>query len=425
MKYKIQYLSPDKLTPNPDNPRLIKDAAFKKLVKSLEDCPELFDARPCLVSNRTGENIILGGNMRYRSALELGWDKVPVIIMEGLTESQEKEIAIKDNGDFGEWDFDILANKWSDLPLTEWGVDVPALFADTDEVREDDFDAEEEAEKIEVAETEPGDIWILGRHRLICGDATSKDDIKKLMVGEMADMVITDPPYNVDYGERKILNDNMDKRKFKGFILEAFKNLYSVIKKGGVAYIFHAEALGMDVIFRSAFEEAGFKPSEILVWVKNSAPMGRQDYNWRHEPIIYGWKQGAAHFFNHDFSQTTVIDDEANIMKMTKAELVAKVIELQKIIPETVFREKRPVKSDLHPTMKPIALVARMIRNSTNPSKQESVLDPFGGSGTTLMAAEQTGRVAYLCELDPIYCDVIKIRWEQFTGGRGELYHHG
>jgi DNA modification methylase len=435
-KISIQYLPIGRLRVNPNNPRLIKDAAFKRLVKSLADCPSLFDARPCICSDRTGELIILGGNMRYLAARELNYKEVPVITMRGLTEAQEKEIIIKDNGAFGEWDFDILANLWSDLPLEEWGINIPrdpALDLDDDPTTEDDFDADAEAEKIETPVTKRGDIWILGRHRLCCGDSTSEADIKKLMGGGKADMVWTDPPYGVDYTEkndflnkkrtgsshRKIAGDDLRKDGLRGFLEKAFIATSKNLRPGGCVYVAHADINTSQ--FRNALNTAGIKISQTIVWVKNSAVLSRNDYNWRHEPILYGWKEGAGHYFCMDFSQTTVIDNQADPSTMTQDELLAEVRELRSLINETVIRENRPKVNDLHPTMKPVNLVVRMIRNSTDHTKNEIVLDPFGGSGTTLIAAEQIRRRAYLCELDERYCDVIKLRWEKFTGQQGVL----
>jgi len=422
MKVETKKVRLSEIKLNPDNPRQISKTQLDRLVKSITEFPEMMELREIVVDETM---TILGGNMRFRALNEAGEKEAIAKIATGLTPGQKREFIVKDNAGFGEWDMDALANGWSDLPLNEWGLDVPAYFGDDDEVVEDDFDADEEAEKITIPETELRDIWILGRHRLICGDSRSGEDVSRLMAGEQADMIWTDPPYNVDYEGTagKIQNDKMESNDFYRFLLDAFKTMCAAVKPGACAYVAHAESKGIEVIFRSAFEDAGFLPKQVLIWVKSSAPMSRQDYNWKHEPILYGWKEGAAHFFCKDFTQTTVIDDEADIKKMTKAELIGTIQDMKKQIPETVFREDRPSKNDLHPTMKPIALVARMIRNSSNVTQEPPpiVLDTFGGSGTTMMACEQIGRTAYLCELDPIYCDVIKLRWEKFTGEKAVL----
>ena len=197
--YKIVYFPINKVHLNAKNPRRIKGESFKRLVKSIREDPELFRARPLLCSNRTGKLVILAGNMRYRAAKDLKYAEVPVIIMEGLTEDQEKALIIKDNGTFGEWDFSILASEWSDLPLEDWGVELPDHWrAGPDEVMEDDFDAQAEAEKIIEPVTQPGDIWLLGKHRVMCGDSTKKEDVGRLLGPEQAGLLLTDPPYGIN-----------------------------------------------------------------------------------------------------------------------------------------------------------------------------------------------------------------------------------
>ena len=418
---------------NPDNPRTITGKAMANLTKSLKEFPEMLELREIVVDESM---MVLGGNMRLRALQESGTVECVAKIVTGLTDKQKREFVIKDNAGFGEWDMDALANAWDDLPLDEWGLTIPALFADVNDVVEDDFDPEEEAEKIEDPITQPGDVIILGRHRLICGDATKQDDIEKLMDGKMADMVWTDPPYGVSYAgkneflnsidegnrvQTEIINDHMTAEDMFQLWVKAFSVIGDVLKPGGVYYSSGPQGGDLLLLLLNAIREAGLQLKHSLIWVKNNHVLGRCDYNYKHEPILYGWKEGAAHYFNQDFSQTTVIDDDADLKKMTKDQLLQYARDIQKLIPTTVFRENKPQRNGIHPTMKPIALVARMIRNSTDHTKDEIVLDPFGGSGTTLMAAEQTGRIAYLCELDQKYCDVIKLRWEQFTGGVGVL----
>jgi len=420
---------------NEENPRTITDAELSKLKKSLKEFPEMMDLREIVVD----ENMtILGGNMRYYALMQAGESECRVKICQGLTPEQKREFIIKDNANFGDWDWDILANNWSDLPLDEWGLNVPDKPPlDDDNITEDNFDADAEAEKIEEPITKPGDVWLLGEHRLICGDSTDEEVIRKLMGGKMADMIWTDPPYGVDYAEKNefinkkvnkvkkaekhkdIVNDDLRKEPLSIFLLKALTSAGQHIRKGGCIYVSHADVNTIE--FRESLKGADFHISQTLIWVKNSAVMGRNDYNWRHEPILYGWKEGAAHFFCLDYSQNTVIDDQEDPDEMLKEDLVALVKDLRDMVAESAIRVNRPTKADLHPTMKPIKLIAKMIRNSTDYTKKERVLDMFGGSGSTLMAAEQTNRVAYLCELDPKYCDVIKMRWEQFTGGQGEL----
>lgn len=230
-----------------------------------------------------------------------------------------------------------------------------------------------------------GDIYVLGNHRLMCGDATKKEDVEKLMNSAKADMVFTDPPYNVDYEGKagKIQNDKQSDELFYNFLFNSFTNMYNILKPGGSIYCCHADTEGAN--FRTAFKNAGFKLAECLIWVKNALVLGRQDYHWRHEPILYGWKEGSAHYFVDDRSQ------------------------------DTVWEYNKPKHSDLHPTMKPIELIARAIKNSSK--KWEIVFDPFGGSGSTLIACEQLERNCYMMELDEKYAQTIINRWRVLTKG--------
>ena len=249
------------------------------------------------------------------------------------------------------------------------------------DIEEDDYEV--------VAPDEPkskkGDIYILGNHRLMCGDSINKDDVRKLMNGNQCDMIFTDPPYNVNYEGgtgMKIQNDNMLDANFYNFLFSAFDNMYENTKKGGAIYVCHADTEGLN--FRNAYKNAGFKLAECLIWVKSALVMGRQDYHWRHEPIIYGWKEGAAHYF---------IDDRTQ---------------------DTVWEFKKQKKNALHPTMNPLELCAKAIYNSSRSGYIS--LDLFGGSGSKLIASEQLNRNCYMMELDPKYVDVIIDRWEKFTG---------
>ena len=250
------------------------------------------------------------------------------------------------------------------------------------EVVEDEFNEDDVGE----GRCKEGDLWQLGKHRLICADSTDSASISRLMGGDSASLVVTDPPYNVDYTGKtadalKIKNDTMDDSSFYKFLLSAYTNMYNSLDDGGSIYVFHADTEGIN--FRKAMLDAGFKLSQCLVWVKNSMVMGRQDYHWQHEPILYGWKPTAAHKWYSDRSQTTV------------------------------WNFSRPTSSQDHPTMKPIDLISYPITNSSKAG--DIVLDPFLGSGSTLIACEQLNRICYGAEIDPHYCDVILSRWEQFT----------
>ena len=251
----------------------------------------------------------------------------------------------------------------------------------------------------------------------MCGDSTSIEDMEMLMGAEDADLVITDPPYNVDYEGTagKIQNDNMSDENFYSFLLQFQNATASVMRPGAAAYVFHSDTKGH--LFRNAFIESGLKLAECLIWEKNALVLCRQDYHWRHEPILYGWKEGAGHYFIDDRTQDTVfLEDEIDFDAMKKSDLVAYIKQIRKDWADrsTVIYEHKPLKNDLHPTMKPVSLIGLLMKNSSKPGW--NVLDPFGGSGTTIIAAEQLNRRAFTMELDEKFCDVIVKRWESFTG---------
>ena len=354
---------------NPNNPRIIKDEKFAKLVESIKSFPEMLKLRPIVVNE---DMVVLGGNMRLKACKEAGLKVVPIIKANDLTTEQQKEFIIKDNVGFGEWDYSMLANEWDVDQLTEWGLDIPD-FKVEGEAEEDDFDVPEGGIETDIV---VGDLFEIGEHRLLCGDSTQTDTFEKLFNGQMADLVVTDPPYNVNYegsNGLKIKNDNMSKESFYQFLYDYFTAQSSYSKAGGAWYIWHADLEGMN--FRKAFQDSGLKLSSTLIWNKKSLVMGRSDYQWKHEPCLYGWKEGASHSWYSDRKQTTVLDFD------------------------------KPQRNAEHPTMKPIPLFAYQISNS---SKQgDIVADGFGGSGTTMVACHQLGRKGYLVEYDPKYCQVI------------------
>lgn len=374
----------------PTNPRQWTKTELNKLKKSLQETPELLEARGILVYPWEGKYLVLGGNMRLSALKALKATDAPCIVFpEDTPIDKLKEIVIKDNGSFGEWDYDLLANEWDSLPLADWGVpnwerdlgDSPTSA----DAEDDDFDESEVTESVCC----PGDVWQLGRHRLLCGDSTNQEDIERLMGGELADLWLTDPPYNVGYEGKTadkltIENDSMSDAAFKEFLVKCYAAANASMKKGAAFYIWHADSEGYN--FRSACHEIGWKVRECLIWVKNSMVMGRQDYQWQHEPCLYGWKEGASHNWYSDRKQTTILS------------------------------YAKPTRNGEHPTMKPVPLFAYQMCNSSRPG--DIVLDSFGGSGTTMIAAEQMGRSARLMELDPHYCDVIIARWEKLTGNK-------
>ena len=376
----IEWVKTKDIHANENNPRILKDDKFKKLVKSIKDFPEMLEIRPIVVNN---EMMVLGGNMRLRAIQEIGLKEVPVIKAENLTEEQQREFLIKDNVGFGEWDWDALANDWDPAELNEWGLDVPNLDLNELEATEDDFDVPEGGSDTDIV---LGDVFEIGQHRLICGDSTQTDTFEKLTEGLLADMVITDPPYNVAYEGKtkdklKIDNDNMGDKQFYQFLYDFYTACAAYSKPGGAWYVWHADSEGAN--FRQAMKDAGIMVKQCLIWVKNSMVMGRQDYQWKHEPCLYGWKEGASHQWYSDRKQTTILEFA------------------------------RPNRNAEHPTMKPIELFSYQISNS---SKQgDIVMDAFAGSGTTMVACEQLNRKAYVVEFDPRYCQVIVDRMKKLN----------
>lgn len=387
---------------NPNNPRIIKDDKFKKLVQSIKDFPEMLNIRPIVVNK---DMIILGGNMRYKACKEAGLKEVPIIITD-LSEEKQREFLIKDNTSGGEWDWEVLANEWDVEELKSWGLDVPELEIPTileTEPEEDDFEIPNEIETDIVL----GDLFEIGEHRLLCGSSTEMDTWQKLMNDKLADMVMTDPPYNVDYQGGtglKIMNDKMDNNSFYQFLYDFYTALGSYTKKGGAWYVWHADSEGAN--FRQAMKDAGIMVKQCLIWVKNSMVLGRQDYQWKHEPCLYGWKEGAAHYFTNERMHTTVIEDKIDVRKLTKDQMKNMLIDIMSDKNKTtIINCDKPSRNTEHPTMKPILLLAPLIKNSSK--ENELVADGFLGSGSTMVASHQLNRKCYGMELDPKYCQVI------------------
>lgn len=420
----------------PKNPRMMKDdVKFRKLKASIQDDPEMLALREVLIYQYNGLNVIIGGNMRYRALKELGYTETIAKIIPADTPPEKlRAIVIKDNVAFGDWNFDDLANEWEIDELDHWGVELPEVdTGDTeDEAEEDDYDVAGNLPSKPKARL--GDVYRLGNHRLLCGDST-KPEVLDILIGEgKVDLLLTDPPYNVDYSsknealnaadkgnrvQKDIANDKMADSAFLDFLTAAFDNANRFLKKGGAFYIWHAGTEGLN--FKLAVKSVGWELKQILIWVKNNMVLGRQDYQWKHEPCLYGWKPGASHFFVNRRDLLTVTEDPGpDIDAMTKDELKALLRSLLgEATPSTAIHEDKPLRSADHPTMKPIKLMGRAIKNSTRPG--EVVLDLFGGSGSTLMAAEQLARSCYTVELDPAYIDVIIKRWEEYTGDKAEL----
>lgn len=384
----VVYRSVAELIPYAANSRTHSDAQVAQIAASIK---EFGWASPILID---GDNTIIAGHGRLLAARKLGMEEVPAIILDHLTKAQQRALVIADNQlalNAG-WDMDMLKAEIEDLNLTFdldiLGFDekfIDGLLEPEPSAGLTDDDAVPEVP--ETPKTVLGDVWVLGNHRLMCGDSTSIDALEKLTQGNLVDMWLTDPPYNVAYeGKTKdaltIQNDSMTDDSFRAFLRDAYVAADAVMKSGAVFYIWHADSEGYN--FRGAAYDAGWKVRQCLIWKKSTMVMGRQDYHWKHEPCLYGWKDGAAHLWATDRKQTTILEFD------------------------------KPTRNGEHPTMKPVELFAYQMLNNTKGS--DIVLDSFGGSGTTIIAAEKHGRVGYLMELDPKYCDVIIKRWQDFTG---------
>lgn len=450
---------------NERNPRSITVEKFQKLVDSLLVFPNMLDLRPVVV---TEGNVVLGGNMRTRalqfivgmSADEIAtrlqankdygkktseertatmqywrdfleFQTTEVVRADNLSDEEKRQFIVKDNVSYGAWDMDLLSADYDMSELEDWGMDLLPNFdgtadatgSDANKAEEDDFDEKDEEEAKEAARTKPGDLWQLGNHRLLCGDSTKAEDVMKLMQGEQADLWLTDPPYNVaieNSDGKTIMNDSMESDKFRRFLTDAFRASVNVMKKGAAFYVWFASREHIN--FETALNAAGLQVRQELIWNKNALIIGRQDYQWKHEPCLYGWKDGAGHYFCDSRKEATVIPDAAELdfdtMKKDDMKRLLQTIYSSQMA-TTIIDEKKPTKDTDHPTMKPVRLFGYQIANSSK--RGQIVLDTFGGSGTTIVACEQMERKARLMELDPQYCDVILARWEKLTGQTARL----
>lgn len=433
------------LRPAEYNPRKRLTPEDPEYIQIRNSLTEFGYADPIVINS---DGTIIKGHQRRNVMMDLGYTEAEVIVLDIKDKAKEKALNIALNKITGKWDNAILKDLLVELDLEGYDFSVTG-FQRTDledliqqldippEATDDDFDPDQAAADIEVPVTSTGDLWQLGRHRLLCGDATDPESVDRLLGPERLDLVITDPPYNVDYGEKvkfledvagqadprkgsTIKSDHMSDRSFYEFLLAAFQNFNEAMRPGAAMYVFHSDTEGLN--FRQAYKDAGLKLAQCLIWEKQHFVLGRQDYQWRHEPILYGWKEGAAHYFIADRTQDTVIlEDMAELKDMKKQELLALLEKIFKDYKDqtTVHFEPKPSRSSLHPTMKPVPLIGRLMNNSSRPGW--SVGDFFGGSGSTLIAAEQLGRTAYLMELDERNCDVIVKRWEEYTGQKAVL----
>lgn len=377
-------------------------------------------------------NIIIEGHGRLQALKELGHNTVECIVLDHLTETQKRAYIIAHNKLTMNTGFnletlreELEAIKAMDFDLTITGFELDELdtilnIDDLDNVEEDNYELELPNEPT----SEYGDIWVLGKHRVMCGSSVEEYDVDTLLQGEQIDLIVTDPPYNVNYESShgmKIQNDHFENSNlFYEFLFEYFKQAAQHTKLGAPIYVFHSDTERVN--FQNAMKESGFELKQVLIWVKNALVMGRQDYHWRHEPILYGWKSGGAHKWYGGRQHDTVIDDKVrhSVTSMKKQELVdlIKLLLQDDELPNTVIYEDKPILNDIHPTMKPIKLLARAIINSSK--QHDLVYDGFGGSGSTLIASEQLNRTSYIMELDGKYVDAVVNRYYNYIQTKGQ-----
>ena len=388
-KSKIEYVAVEDLIPYAKNSRTHDEAQVAQIAASIR---EFGFTNPILIDADGG---IIAGHGRVMAARKLKLETVPCIKLDHLTDTQKRAYIIADNKlalNAG-WDEELLKLEFDELKLDGFDVELTGFTLDEIDAMAPEQIPEGLTDEDAVPEVRPdpisklGDVWLLGKHRVMCGDSTSIDAVEALMDGGLADQLITDPPYNVAYVGKtkdalKIQNDSMDDESFRQFLRDAFVAADAVMKSGAVFYIWHADSEGYN--FRGACKDSGWTVRQCLIWKKQTLVMGRQDYHWKHEPCLYGWKDGAGHLWATDRKQTTILEFD------------------------------RPSRSTLHPTMKPVELIEYQVMNNTK--GQDVVLDLFGGGGSTLIACEKSGRYARLMELDPKYVDVIVRRWCEFTG---------
>lgn len=421
--HEIMTVPISQLIPAPYNPRVdLKpgDDDYEKLRRSMNEfgCVE-----PIVWNKRSG--YVVSGHQRLKVLQGSGATEIECVAVD-LDHDRERALNVAMNKIGGAWDEDklreLLDQMDAEFDKALTGFDAKEIQALLDAARtaeQDDFDVDAALEEIVEPVTRRGDIWLLGEHRLMCGDSTSAADVERLMDGHVAQLVVTDPPYNVDYHGKagSIANDHMESEVFRCFLESAFLLMHKHSAPGAAAYIFHAETEALNFIL--AYKSAGFLLKQRLIWVKNRFAMGRQDYQWRHEGILYGWKGGAAHYFADDRTQSTVLfegdlPDPQHLKKAELVDLLNRYIERDNQVAQSVLFCDKPLRNPEHPTMKPVPLVGQIVKNSSKPGWD--VLDMFGGSGTTLMACEQLGRRALLMEIDERHCDCTIRRWETATG---------
>ena len=423
---KIEYLAPSELVPYEHNPRR-NDPAVGPVAESIKR----FGFRQPIVIDK--DNVVVCGHTRLKAAKRLRLRQIPCVRADDLTDAEIRAYRLADNktAELATWDEDLLnmeLNLIDGIDMTEFGFELPEP-----EAEEDGFDLDAALENIKEPHSKPGMVYQLGEHRLMCGSSTEAADVAKLTAGVPMSMMFTDPPYNIDYtgGTKehlKIKNDKMAGNQFYDFLLSFYRRAEEVLEPGATVYICHADSESLT--FRQAFVDSGLLLKQCLIWAKNTFTLGRQDFQWQHEPILYGWKAGAKHRWFGGRKQGTTISENFPVVMSQDADgsmlinfasgnknLVLRVPAAEVVNTEdasTLIYVDKPKRNGEHPTMKPIALCAKCIKNSSR--RGDTVLDLFGGSGSTLIACEQLDRKCYVMELDPVYCDVIVERWEQLTG---------
>ena len=386
-------------------------------------------ATPFFVWKHEGKNKVLDGHGRLQTlkAMKARGEEIanlPVVYIDLPNEEAAKNLLLRICSTYGEMTAESVAEFLDGLKIDLDDIKLPDGLLDLSLMQErNDTKDDDEAPAVIMEEppiSKVGEIYELGDHKLICGDSTEADTITLIMGDSKADLILTDPPYNVDYTggtseKLKIVNDNKSSAEFMQFLTKAFSSMFTGAKAGAAFYIFYAHTRGKE--FVNALSNAGYSPREILIWVKNTFTLSYVDYKWKHEPIMYGWKDGASHNFYGAINHSTVFDKKKDIEKMTKEELKLELKRIEDSTPQDIIYEKKPLRNAEHPTMKPVELLATLIKNSTK--ADDIVLDTFAGSGSTLIASAKTGRIARLVELDPYYCDVIRRRWTKWAKENG------
>jgi len=428
-KLKLEYWPVEKLRPYGRNLRRHDEATVQRMMASIRT----YGFRAPVLARADGE--LADGRLRLEAAVRLGYREVPVVPADGLSEAQVRafRLLVNRSATWAPWDDGALALELADLrdldvDLALTGFDVSeldALLSSLPGVGRTDPDDVPPAPESPVSM--PGDVWTLGAHRVLCGDATSRGCLEALLGDERPELAVTDPPYNVAVEGKagRILNDDMSAAAFRNFLGQAFEALFTVLADGAAVYVAHSDTEGL--AFREAFRSAGFKLASCLVWRKNVHVLGRADYHWQHEPILYGWKPTGPHAWFGGRRQTTMVEALPGVLLLDDGRVQIPAGDdvfifsgrdlAVEVVPGSVVSVDKPARSDAHPTMKPVALIERFIRNSSRPGGL--VLDPFGGSGSTLMACETLVRACRTVELDPRFADVIVRRWQEFTGREG------